>query len=68
MELGKADSPFKSMLTNEKLSFTQNSTEIAYISNRCLYVTDVEVLNRLRIGNWEFTPRSNGNLSFIWRE
>ncbi len=68
MELGKADSPFKSMLTNEKLSFTQNGTEIAYISNRCLYVTDVEVLNRLRIGNWEFTPRSNGNLSFIWRE
>lgn len=68
MEMGKEDSPFKSFLSNEKLGFTQNGTEIAYISNRKLYITDVEILNKLRIGHWEWIPRNSGNLSLSWVE
>ena len=68
MEMGKNDSPFKSFLSNEKLSFTQNGTEIAYISNRKLYVTDVEVLNSLIMGNWVDGLRGNKNKCLRWVE
>ena len=66
MELGKAGSKFKSKLTNEKLAFTQNDEEVAYISNNKMYITDAEIKNQLTLGSYAFVPRSNGNLSLKW--
>jgi phage minor structural protein len=70
--LGRVDSPFKAVFTNERLSFFQDNVEIAYISNNKLYITDVEIKNMLTIGNpdngyFDFIPRSNGNLTMKWR-
>lgn len=67
MEMGKTDSPFKSKLTNEKLSFLQNGNEIAYISNNRLYITEAEILNDMIIGKWSWSRNSNGNLRLKWR-
>ena len=52
------------LLSEQKLSFYQGETEVAYFSNNKLYVTDAEILERLQLGKFAFVPRSNGNLSF----
>ena len=49
---------------NDRLSILEGGVEVAYISNKKLYVTDAEILASLRIGNFAFYPRANGNLSF----
>ena len=65
--IGQVDNPFILKLTNDRISFIEDSVEIAYISNNKLYITDGEFLNSLDIGNFTFTPRTNGNLSFKLR-
>ena len=51
-------------MINDRISFLENGNEVAYISNRRMYITDAEILKSLSIGNFAFTPRENGNLSF----
>lgn len=63
IELGDINSPFKALLTHEKISFLKADAEVAYLSKNRLYITDAYIINSLRIGNFEFVPRSNGNLS-----
>ena len=60
------------IITNTKFSFTQNGTEVAYISNNKLYITSAEVLDRFTVGNpssgyFDWIPRANGNLGMKWR-
>ena len=60
-------------IANDRLSFLQGNTEVAYISNNKLYITDVEIKNRLSMGKpengyFDWLPRQNGNLSLVWRE
>ena len=62
--LGEEGNPLTTELSNNKLSFKQNGTEIAYISNNKLYITDSEILTNLIIGKFGFIPRNNGSLSF----
>lgn len=64
LELGKSDSQFKTNITNDRMSFTQNGNEVAYFGNNKMYVTDGEFTNSLRIGNFAFVPRANGSLDF----
>lgn len=70
--IGKNDSPFSAVLGTEKLSFLQDGTEVAYISNNKLYITNAEVLDRFTVGNpssgyFDWIPRANGNLGMKWR-
>lgn len=72
IELGKINNSFVAKLSNEKLAFLEDGIEIAYISNKKLYITDVEINNKMTIGNasngyFDFIPRNNGNLSVKWR-
>ena len=62
--LGKSNSDFTALISNEKISFMQSGTEVAYISNNSLYITQAEILTQIRIGKFGFTPGANGNLSF----
>lgn len=54
VEVGRSDSNFKTLLTNDRLSFIQvedgTSTEVAYISDKKLYITDAQVTHELAIG------------------
>lgn len=65
IELGAANSDIILKIVNDRISFTQNGTEVAYISNNQLYITNATILTRLNIGNFSFMPRPNGNLSFV---
>ena len=71
IELGASNSPFIAKLGNTKLSFVQDGTEIAYISNNRLYITEAQVTEKLSIGNddhgyWDWITTSNG-LALRWR-
>ena len=51
-------------IENDKISFLENGYEIAYWQNRKFYAVDGEFINSLKLGNFSFIPRTNGNLSF----
>lgn len=51
IEIGRSDSNIKARFTNEKLSFIQGDTEVAYISGNNLYILRAEITDYLKIGN-----------------
>lgn len=61
--IGINSSNIKLKLANNKVQFLEDTTEVAYFSDGQLYVTDAHFIRSLVLGNFEFTPRSNGNLS-----
>lgn len=62
--LGEEGNELTLKIQNERISFFQSGLEVAYFSNRKLFVTDGEYTNSLQLGNFAFIPRANGNLSF----
>lgn len=62
--LGEDGNELTLKIENDRISFLQNGAEIAYFSNRKLYITDGEFINTLTLGNFAFAPRANGNVSF----
>lgn len=64
LELGAETSDIILRQTNDRIQFVQNGTEVAYVSNNTLYITDGHFLNSLRIGQFAYLPRANGSLDF----
>ena len=62
--LGESGNELELEIANDRISFLQDGAEVAYFSNRKLYVTDTQILHSLQLGNFAFMPRANGNLSF----
>lgn len=62
--LGQSDSPLTLKIEHDRIAFINSFHEVAYFSNDKLFVTDGEFLNSLKLGNFAFAPRQNGNLSF----
>lgn len=62
--LGEVGNELELEISNDRISFLQDGSEVAYFSNRKLYVTDAEIMHSLQLGNFAFMPRANGNLSF----
>lgn len=70
IEIGRSDSNIKARFTNNRLSFYQGLSEVAYISGSNLYITRAEILDYLKIGNstdgyFTFDVSHNG-LEVIW--
>lgn len=62
--LGESGNELTLRIENDKIVFLDGDSEVAYFNNHKLYITDAEILQSLKIGNFAFTPRANGNLSF----
>lgn len=62
--LGEVGNELELQISNDRISFLQDGAEVAYFSNRKLYITDAQVLHSLQIGSFAFMPRVNGNTSF----
>lgn len=66
LELGRTDSLFRVVITNDEMAFMEGTNKIAYISNQQLYIRSSTVTNQLQIGQgdtayvWEV--HDNGNL------
>lgn len=70
IEIGRSDSNIKARFTNDRLSFYQGLSEIAYISGSNLYITRAEIIDYLKIGNstdgyFTFDVSDNG-LEVMW--
>jgi tetrahydromethanopterin S-methyltransferase subunit B len=70
IEIGRSDSNIKARFTNDRLSFYQGLSEVAYISGSNLYITRAEILDYFRIGNstdgyFTFDVSENG-LEVMW--
>lgn len=63
VEIGKSGSNFTVLLTNDRLSFRQtvnsSTVEVAYMSNRKLFITDAQITSELAFG-------SDGGNRFVW--
>lgn len=64
--LGESGNEITLKIENDRIAFIQNNTEVAYFSNNKLTVTDGDFLNSLKIGNFAWKPRANGNLSLVY--
>lgn len=62
--LGESGNELTLKIQNDRISFLESGAEVAYFTNRKLYITDGEFLNSLQLGRFAFMPRTNGNLSF----
>ena len=63
LTIGVNTSNVKLRLSNNRIQFLKDGVEVAYLSDGQLYITDAHFLKTLVLGNFEFTPRTNGNLS-----
>lgn len=64
VEIGNSASPIQLKVMNDRISFRQAGEEVAYFSNKQLFVTDGNFINSLRVGKFAFVPRANGSLDF----
>ena len=55
---------FRATYTASKLSFWQDSTEVAYVSNNQLYISNITSLGKVTIGKWDVDPTDG--LAFKW--
>lgn len=62
--IGLDDNTFKQIQSATKNSFFEGAVEVAYISNKKMYIRDGEFTNSLQLGKFAFIPRANGNTSF----
>lgn len=58
-------SNFRAVFTATRLSFWQDATEVAYVSNNRLYITNITVLGGIGIGKWSIGTAEDG-LVFRW--
>lgn len=63
--LGEAGNTLTLRIENDRISFLDGGAEVAYFSNKQLFVLDGHFLNSLRVGKFAFLPRENGNLSLV---
>ncbi|MBR5817538.1 MAG: phage tail protein [Clostridia bacterium] len=63
--LGEAGNEIVLRLENKKIVFLDDGAEVAFFTNKILTVTDADFLNSVRIGDFAFIPRTNGNLSLV---
>jgi hypothetical protein len=57
---------FKTILSNEKLAFTDSGEEVASISNQSLNINKAEIKNKLTVGNVTISPSANGGIVFSY--
>ena len=65
VEIGKSDSLFKTVITNEELAFYQGQVKVAWISNNELHVTNAIITTGIRVGKFKFVDEGNLGFSLI---
>lgn len=63
--LGTSESSMTLRIENDTIGFYVGEERIAWWDNRVFHVDRLEAEQSLRLGKFEFQPRSTGNLSFL---
>lgn len=56
---------FRALYTDNRLSFWQDAVEVAYMSNRQLYITKVVALDSLQVGKWLVETKNGFTVKWI---
>ena len=56
---------FRSTFTASRLSFWQDETEVAYISDNRLHIREAEVQDALRVGNWRLSTENGLAIRYL---
>ena len=62
VEIGKVGEKFRTVITNDKMSFYQSTEEVAYISNNEMYILKARIIQELQVGQYMF--KDEGELGF----
>ena len=63
--LGDNSNTLTLQIENGKIVFLDDGGEVAYFTDKQLTVTHAKFVNSMRIGEFAFIPRTNGNLSLV---
>lgn len=63
--LGEEGNELTLRIENDRISFLDGGAEVAYFSNKKLYVLDGHFIHSLRVGSIAIIPRENGNTSIV---
>lgn len=63
--LGERGSQLELVQRPDRISFLDDGTEVAYLADKRLIVTDGQFLQSLQIGSFAFVTRANGNVSLV---
>ena len=62
---------FKTRITDQKLAFLESGEEVAYLSNKELYITNATILDTMNIGTITIVPSkkdgSKCGIMFLWK-
>lgn len=68
LQIGSDDTGYSVRIKDSEIGFYNGTQRMAYISNKKLFIEDVQIQKSLQFGistpEWAFVPRVNGNLSF----
>ena len=64
--LSASDSTESLRIKNDRISFMDGNSEVAWISDSELHITNATIDKSLKLGDFMFVPRSSGNLSLVW--
>jgi hypothetical protein len=66
MTIGKSDNPMQMHLSNEQLEFKDSGQIVAYINGQKMYITAVEILQSLVVGNHKIEKYNNDITLVRW--
>lgn len=67
VEVGQSED-FKARFTSERLSFYQNGSEVAYVSNNKLYITHATIKGTLQIGPFQLDTSNGLIIRYVGKE
>lgn len=68
IELGETDSDFKLVITNTRILFMEGTAVPAYINNQSLYIKKAVIEEEMRLGQFVWQIRPNGNMGLVWQD
>lgn len=64
LNIGKSDSPLQINISNSQMDFIDNGQIVAYVNGQKMYISSLEVLNELIVGNHKI-EKYNNNITLI---
>lgn len=66
--LGASSSTFKTVIDNTGMYFKEGNAIVSYVKNNQLHIPNVVIESTMALGNFFFSPRSDGSVSLVWQE
>lgn len=65
--LGAASSSFKTVIDNSGMYFKEGDAIVSYVMNNQLHIPNAVIESTMALGNFFFSPRSDGGVSLVWK-